>query len=243
MLAGQRWWIIGASEGLGRALAKALDAEGVSLVVSARSIGRLEDLAQQLRSASPVPMDVTCPQSVAQAVAEAGEIDAVLYCADAYEPLRAQDWRPDAAETMCEVNFTGALRVLGRVVPRFVQKGRGRIVLIGSLAGFAGLPGAIGYGASKAALMHLGENLHADLLNSGVTVQVINPGFIETRLTRKNDFRMPMIQPPGQAAAACLKAVKSGRFRTSFPAPFSWLFLLGRILPHGLFARLMGAGR
>lgn len=239
MFEGQTWWIVGASEGLGRALAKEMDGAGARLILSARNAGRLQHLCDGLSNARALPMDVTDPDDVIRAIADLGPVDGVVYCAGAYDPLSAQDWQPEAVETMCAVNFTGALRVLGQIVPQFCHRDSGHIVLIGSLAGFTGLPGAIGYGASKAALMHLGENLQADLRGSGVRVQVINPGFIRTRLTQKNEFKMPQILEPKDAARRCLRAMQGRRFSTSFPAPFSWVFTLGRLLPRRLFLKLM----
>ncbi|MEO3476962.1 SDR family NAD(P)-dependent oxidoreductase [Phaeobacter sp. CAU 1743] len=239
MFEGQTWWIVGASEGLGRALAEALDGARARLILSARNAGRLQHLCDGLSNARALPMDVTDPDDVIRAAADLGPVDGVVYCAGAYDPLSAQDWQPEAVETMCAVNFTGALRVLGQIIPQFCRRDSGHIVLIGSLAGFTGLPGAIGYGASKAALMHLGENLQADLRGSGVRVQVINPGFIRTRLTQKNEFKMPQILEPEDAARRCLRAMQGRRFSTSFPAPFSWVFTLGRLLPRRLFLKLM----
>lgn len=237
-LEGKTYWIVGASEGLGRALAQALSEAGARLILSARNGDRLAELAAILRHATPLEMDVSDPESVAKAAEVAGDIDGLIYCAGQYTPLKAQDWDAAAVEAMCDVNFVGAVRVLGHVVPRFATEGRGHIVLIGSLAGFRGLPGAIGYGASKAALMHLGENISADLRGTGVRVQIVNPGFIKTRLTDKNEFRMPFIQTPEQAAAHVLAAMRRRRFSTSFPVPFSWLFSVGRFLPRSLFYRI-----
>ena len=239
MFQGRRWWIVGASEGLGYALAEALDEAGARLILSARNAARLDVLASRLRDATSLPLDVTDADSLSQAMATLGPLDGVIYCAGAYDPLAARDWQPEAVETMCQVNFMGAMRVLGQIVPQFCQRDSGHIVLIGSLAGHTGLPGAIGYGASKAALMHLGENLQADLRGTGVRVQVINPGFIRTRLTDKNKFRMPQIMEPEEAARRCLQAMRNGRFSTSFPAPFSWVFTFGRVLPRRLFLKLM----
>ncbi len=236
--AGKTYWIIGASEGLGRALAHAMDQSGARLILSARNDERITDLARDLNHARPLTMDVTDPEAVAAAVKAAGPIDGVVYCAGQYTPINVQTWDADAVDAMCDVNFLGALRVMAHIAPAFAERDRGHIVLIGSLAGFRGLPGAIGYGASKAALMHLGENMYADLRGSGVTVQVINPGFIETRLTAKNDFKMPFIQTPQKATAQVMAAMRSRRFSTSFPAPFSWLFVLGRFLPRGVFYRI-----
>lgn len=237
-LAGRRYWLIGASEGLGRALAEALDAEGASLVLSARNEKRLADIASGLRDAKAVPIDVTDPKSVSNASEAVGDIDGVIYSAGAYEPMKATEWNTDAATLMAEVNFIGGLHVLGQIVPRFVKKNEGHIVLIGSLSGFRGLPGAIGYGASKAALMHIAENLRIDLRETSVEVQMMNPGFIRTRLSVKNDFGMPQIMEPEDAAARVVKAMKGRRFSTSFPAPFAWLFTLGQHLPIGLFHRI-----
>lgn len=239
MIAGRTFWIIGASEGLGRALAHELDQAGARLVLSARSAGRLDSLAEEIGgTVRAVPMDVSDPASVRDAVAAAGEVDGMIYCAGFYEPLSVAEWKPEAVEAMCEVNFMGAVRVLGHVAPAMAARGRGHLVLIGSLAGFTGLPGAIGYGASKAAVMHLAENMQADLRGTGVRVQQINPGFIRTRLTDKNSFAMPFLMEPDEAARRVVHAMKSGRFATSFPRVFSWLFRAGRFLPRSLFLRL-----
>ncbi len=235
------WWIIGASEGLGRALAEALDAAGANLILSARSAERLAAISGRLRDARAVAMDVTDDASVRRAAEQAGDIDGLIYCVGLYDPMPATNWHPGAPEAMTEANFTGALRVLGRVLPGMLARDAGRIVLIGSLAGHRGLPGAIGYGASKAALMHLGENLAVDLRGTGVRVQLANPGFIRTRLTEKNNFPMPQIMEPEDAAGHVIRAIRSGRFSTSFPAPFSWLFTVGRHLPIGWFHRLFGS--
>lgn len=237
-ISGRRYWLVGASEGLGRALAEALDAEGASLILSARTAERLESLAGELRDARALPLDVTDPESVSNAAQKLEKIDGVIYNAGAYDPVNATDWRPDAVRQMAQVNFLGALNVLGEVLPGMVARGHGHIVLVGSLSGFRGLPGAIGYGASKAGLMHLAENLALDLRGSGITVQRVNPGFIATRLTAKNDFRMPQIMEAEEAAEHVLRAMRSGRFSTSFPAPFSWVFTLGQHLPLSLFQRI-----
>ncbi|MGB8622603.1 MAG: SDR family NAD(P)-dependent oxidoreductase [Paracoccaceae bacterium] len=240
MFEGKRYWIVGASEGLGHALAQALDAKGAALVLSARNADRLTALAEGLHDAAPLPLDVTDRASIEQAAAQAGEVDGVIYCAGFYEPANAADWARDAVEAMCEVNFMGAVRLLGRVVPGFAARGAGHVVLIGSLAGYRGLPDSVGYGASKAGLMNLGESLYADLRRKGVKVQVISPGFIKTRLTEKNAFAMPQIMSPEEAAAHVVKAMESGRMSTAFPRPFAWLFTWGRFLPARLFSRILG---
>lgn len=236
--AGKTWWIVGASEGLGAALASAMDARGARLILSARSGDKLEALAKDLRHATVLPMDVTDANSVETATAQAQHADAMLYCVGTYEPMHAADWNADAVEHMIDTNFTGAARVLAGIVPHYVARGSGQIMLIGSLSGYRGLPAAVGYSASKAALMHLAENLLIDLKGTGVTIQMANPGFIKTRLTAKNDFDMPQIMTPEVAADHVIAAVDSGRFETAFPRPFAWVFKWGRFLPRGLFNKL-----
>ena len=232
------WWIIGASEGLGRALAEEMDARGARLILSARGANRLSDLAATLGEARAIPMDVTNADSVQEASERAGAVDGLVYCVGQYEPMHAQDWNAHDVALMTQANFTGALCVLGHSLPRMLERDTGHIVLIGSLAGYSGLPGAIGYGASKAALMHLAENLQADLRGTGLAVKQVNPGFIRTRLTAKNQFDMPFILSPEQAADRTIRAIESRRFATAFPTVFSWLFRMGRFLPRGLFLRL-----
>ena len=236
-IAGKTYWLVGASEGLGRALAKQLDREGVRLILSARSAERLESLAAELTGARVVAFDVTDRDAVRDAAGSVGTVDGLIYNAGAYTPMRATEWDADAALTMCEVNFLGAMRVLGEVVPGMVDKGHGDITLIGSLAGYRGLPAAIGYGASKAALVSLAETMRHDLKGSGVVVRIVNPGFIKTRLTEKNDFFMPMIMTPEAAAGRVLRAMRSRRFRTDFPAPFSWFIRMLDYLPDILVYR------
>ena len=237
--AGKRYWLIGASEGLGRALAEQMSRAGVELVLSARSRERLDDLAAGLPGRSlVVPVDVRDGAAVREAAQAAGAVDGVVYLAGAYWPQAAQDWNGDQVEAMCDINFTGAARVLGAVVPAMVTRGAGHLVLIGSLAGFRGLPGAIGYGASKAALMHLAQSMQADLRGTGVEVQLVNPGFIRSRLTDKNDFTMPFIMEPARAAAEAFDHMGTAHFAKSFPMLFSWLFRLGRFLPDALWFRL-----
>lgn len=242
-LAGKTYWLIGASEGLGRELAQHLDRLGVKLVISARSDERLKSLADELaQDPQIVTMDVTSADSVQMAVDSVTDMDGVVYLAGAYEPMTTQDWRPEKAEQVADVNFMGAMRVFGRVTPAMVARGSGHLVLIGSLAGYRGLPGAIGYGASKAALMHLAENMQSDLWHTGIRVQLLNPGFIKTRLTDKNTFRMPFLMDPEEAARTVCNLMQKPGFKYDFPNVFSLFFRIGRLLPQSLYQRLF-AGR
>lgn len=244
MKQGQTYWLIGASAGLGRALASQMADAGISLVLSARNKARLDAMAQELPGNHRVlPLDLRSSDSVKQAARDLPVLDGVIYMAGDYDPMRAENFDPDRAEMVADVNFMGAIRALGAVVPEFARRDRGHVVIIGSLAGFRGLPGAIGYGASKAGVMHLAENLRADLWRTGVKVQLVNPGFIRTRLTDKNDFKMPQIMEPETAARHVMAAMRSNRFSTSFPNPFAMVFRVSRWLPQGLYQRLFASGK
>lgn len=238
-LVGKRYWLVGASEGLGAALARRMSAAGVHVVISARSAARLETVVSDLPGpCSYQPVDVTDAASVRTAADKIGRLDGVVYLAAAYWPMPATAWQADYATTMADVNFTGALRVLGAVVPEMVACDSGHIVITGSLGGFRGLPGAIGYAASKAGVMALAESMQYDLRKTGVDVQLVNAGYIRTRLSDKNTIPMPFIMEPDQAAERMLEHMRSARFSLSFPAAFSWLFRVSRIMPDWLYFRL-----
>lgn len=236
---GKRYWLVGASEGLGLALAQKLSAAGAELILSARNAETLQQAAASLPGpATIVPVDVSSSESVRAAAAQVPELDGMVFLAGVYWPMRAQDWNATQAEAMADINFTGAVRVVGAALPQMVAKDKGHIVITGSLSGFRGLPGAIGYAAAKAGTMVLAESLYADLRKTGVTVQLANPGFIRTRLTAKNDFTMPFIMEPEAAAEIMFRHMQSGRFKISFPTVFSWLFRGGNFLPDALYYRL-----
>jgi NADP-dependent 3-hydroxy acid dehydrogenase YdfG len=235
----KRYWIVGASEGLGRALAMKLSKTGCEVIVSARSADRLEALVAELPGrARAVACDVSDPESVRNAAAEVGEIDGMIYLAGLYWPMKATEWDADKVATMVDVNLTGAARVIGEVLPGMLARKRGHIVLTGSLSGFRGLPGAIGYGATKAGIMSLGETMRIDLRGTGVDVQNANPGFIRTRLTDKNEFRMPFLMEPEDAAEHMMALMRSDRFSSSFPWLFGAWFRFSQFLPDWLYYRI-----
>ena len=235
----RRYWLVGASEGLGLALAQKLSAAGAELILSARNPDTLAKAVASLPGkATALPLDVGDSDSVAAAALQLGALDGMVFLAGVYWPMRAQDWDAKAAEAMADVNFTGCIRAVGAALPGMVARGTGHIVITGSLSGFRGLPGAIGYAASKAGTMVLAESLYADLRKTGIAVQLANPGFIRTRLTAKNDFAMPFIMEPEAAADIMFRHMQSGRFKISFPTVFSWLFRGGNFLPDWLYYRM-----
>ncbi|TVP72440.1 MAG: SDR family NAD(P)-dependent oxidoreductase [Rhodobacteraceae bacterium] len=240
-LSGKTYWLVGASEGLGRALAMKLSKAGVLLVLSARSAESLQALADSLPGpARVVTCDVTDRASVVAAAEQAGAVDGLVFLAGAYWPFPATEWNAEQTEAMFDVNLTGAARVLGQVVPAMVARKAGHIVITGSLSGYRGLPGSIGYSSSKAGLMHLAESMHADLRGSGVDVQLANPGFIRTRLTDKNDFKMPFLMEPDAAAEEMMQLMRGPKFQRAFPRLFSLVFRGANFLPDWAYFRIFG---
>ena len=236
---GKKYWLVGASEGLGRALALRMSQAGAELILSARNSQRLVELSADLPGPSQVlAMDIADTDSVARAGGELRDIDGVVFLAGVYWPMPATDWNGADALAMANINFTGAFRVLDQVMEQFLSVDKGHIVITGSLSGFRGLPRSIGYSASKAGVMALAESLYADLRTTGIRVQIANPGFIKTRLTEKNSFNMPFIMSADEAADHMMRHMRSTRFKYSFPTLFSWLFRSSQFLPDWLYYRI-----
>lgn len=238
---GQVAWIIGASSGIGRATAEALHARGARVIVSARQAAALEAFVAAHPGAIAIPLDVTAPhaltQALAQVLAVAGRLDLAMYCAGMYEPMRAQRFRADTLQRHLDVNLMGAARLLEPLLPVLLRQGHGHVALVGSVAGYRGLPQALAYGPGKAALHHLAETLYLDLAPAGLGVSVINPGFVDTPLTVRNAFAMPALQTPREAAGHILHGWADGRFEIHFPRRFTWWLKLLRLLPHGWYVR------
>lgn len=236
-------WLIGASEGIGRALAIELaNDQSNSLILSARNNERLLELSSILNTNTTpllIEMDVENRQSVTRAWQDiqkkSARIDTIIYCAGYYKPMSAESMEIDEIEKMINVNLVGAMRVLSLVIPEFIKRKNGHIVLIGSIAGYRGLPNGLGYGSSKAGIIHLAENLKCDLADYNVKVQVINPGFVKTRLTDLNRFHMPSIITPTEAAVYISSAMKTNSFESRFPFIFANFLNLISKLPYWIY--------
>lgn len=231
-------WLVGASSGIGLALARHLHAAGAQVIVSARDTQALQAFVQAHPGAVALPLDVTDRDAVAQAgqaavdAARHGQLDLVLYCAGFYRSQRAQTFDLDVALRHVEVNVQGCLHVLGAVLPRLMAQRSGHFSVVASVAGYGGLPQSLAYGPTKAALLNLAETLYLDLSALGIGVSVINPGFVKTPLTADNDFPMPALQTPDQAARAILQGWARGRFEIHFPRRFTLWLKLMRHLPY-----------
>ena len=229
---GRRVWLVGASAGIGAALAWELALRGARLALSARGLPQLEAL--KISGALLLPCDSTEAASLAGArlsLIEAwGGIDLVIYLAGNYVPMRADSLDLATAEKVVEVNFNGALRLAAAVLPDL--RAGGGLALVASVAGYRGLPKALAYGPGKAALIHLAECLYLDLHGQGIGVWLVNPGFVATRLTAGNEFDMPALITPERAAAEIIDGLASGGFEIHFPKRFTRLMKVLTLLPY-----------
>ncbi|MEY4711229.1 MAG: hypothetical protein RIS88_679 [Pseudomonadota bacterium] len=236
--AGRRVWLLGASTGIGRALAQALHAQGARVFVSARGEAALLSFVADHPGAQARPVDATDPEAVARIAAEiaqGGGIDCAVYCAGHYRALRATAFDLQEMLQHERVNYTGALHLLAAVLPSMLARGSGHISLVSSVAGYRGLPNGLAYGPTKAALINLAETLYIDLRDRGIGVSLINPGFVETPLTAQNQFEMPALISPQQAADAILHGWRKGCFEIHFPKRFTLGVKLLGLLPFRLY--------
>lgn len=236
---GKRVWLVGASSGIGRAVGHALHERGAHVIVSARNRAALEAFVAQHPGSQALALDVTNAEAVAAAAhsLQAKEaLDIVCYCAGHYQAMRADHIDRDELLRHQQVNFNGALHVVSAVVPSMLRSAAQghtpHLSLVASVAGWRGLPQSLAYGPTKAALINLAETLFLDLRPQGVAVSVVNPGFVDTPLTAQNNFAMPALITPEQAAEAMLKGWERGVFAMHFPRRFTtWLQLL-QLLPY-----------
>jgi len=232
---GQRVWLVGASSGIGLACAQALHAAGAQVCVSARQVNLLQDFVNTHPGAVALPLDVTDALALSQAAATLwadGGLDMVVYCAGYYTAQTAAAYDLQSMQTHLSVNYSGALLMLDAVLPRLLAQGRGHISLVSSVAGFTGLPNSLAYGPTKAALTHLAEVLYLDLHQRGIGVSVVHPGFVATPLTAQNNFHMPALISPDEAAHAMLQGWREGEFDIHFPKRFTLFLKLLRLLPY-----------
>lgn len=236
---GKRVWVIGASTGIGRATAELLHALGASVAMSARSASKLQACAAGMERALAVPLDVTGHESVMRAaetiLAAWDRIDLVLVVAGGYNEMRADAFDLDAANALLDLNLRGAFNCIDVVLPQLLRQGSGGIGLVASVAGYGGLPKALVYGPTKAALINLTESLYLDLRPRGIAVYQINPGFVDTPLTAHNDFPMPALMTADDAALALVDGLERGQFHIHFPRRFTNALRLARLLPYRLY--------
>lgn len=237
-------WITGASTGIGRELALKLAARGVVVAASARSVTKLQELAAVRKGIIAFPLDVTARSEVATThkgiVETLGAIDLAILNAGVWHPMPASAYDAARVADSMNVNYIGIANALEPLIPAMIAAGRGHIALVASVAGYRGLPKAAAYAPSKAAVISLGEVLRLELVRHGITVSVVNPGFVETPMTSVNDFPMPYIMKADDAADRIIKGLERGKFEIAFPWQLVTILKLLRLLPNGLYLRIAG---
>ncbi len=242
---GRRVWVIGASSGIGEAFAEALLERGARVGLSARGAGALESLARKYPSEQSMvlPVDVTDASDIDEAYSRLRDawsgVDLVVLLAGTHLPVRAWELNAGTAEHLFTVNVFGVMRTLELVIPDLVARGDGGIAVVSSVAGYCGLPTSLVYGASKAALINFTETLYLDLRPKGVSVYLVNPGFVKTPLTDRNEFKMPALISTEEAAKQMLRGFGRGQFEIHFPKRFTRSMKLLRLLPYRLFFPLI----
>ena len=233
-------WITGASSGIGRQMALRLAQDGMHVVASARTAEALATLEQQGNGRIAAwPVDVVDRDQVARAVAGIerahGRIDLAILNAGTHRPMSADDFSTETLGSLIDVNLMGVANCLEALLPRMRARRSGHIAVVASLAGYRGLPTAAAYGASKAAVINLCEALKPDCDRAGIKLQLVDPGFIDTPLTRRNEFKMPFLMPVESACEAFICGLRSNRFEIVFPRGFAAIMKTMRILPYRLY--------
>ncbi|BBP43178.1 SDR family NAD(P)-dependent oxidoreductase [Thiosulfativibrio zosterae] len=242
-ISGRRIWLVGGSEGIGLAMTQQLLGANHQLVVSARAAEQHEALLT-LQQNYPTQLfllnlDVTqkddLPAKIDQAWSFLGGFDAWIYNAGAYIPMTIDEWNVDAFEQMNAINYLGAVYIMHGLLPKFKAQAAGELspqwLWNISLAGDFGLPYGGGYSAPKAALQNLAESLYPELKQAGIALKVVNHGFVQTRLTAKNDFAMLGLMTPEAAATKIIAALDSHKFEHRFPWNLAWVLGTIKRLP------------
>ena len=238
-------WITGGGSGIGRCLALGLSRQGYRVVITGRNRQRLEAVAAEADAGTILPKaaDVTRPEELARVVAqietECGGIDMAVLNAGDYTPMGLDEFDGELFRRMIEVNYLGVVNCLQVLLPSMLARQGGEILITASLSGYRGLPRAAPYGASKAALISMAESLHPELKKKHVGLRLINPGFVRSNLTDKNDFTMPFLISAEQAAQEILKRLPGSGFEIAFPTVFARILKLLRCLPYGLYFACM----
>lgn len=236
-------WITGAGKGIGRALALALAREGHRVAVSARTRDDLESLVLEAETAPgrvvAFPMDITeasaVPDIVTAIEADIGPLDLAILNAGTHQAMWLDALETDAIRRLMDVNFMGTVNCLVPLAHRFRKRGAGHIAVVASVAGYRGLPSAAAYSASKAGLIAFCEALKPELDAVGVKLTLINPGFVDTPLTRKNDFDMPFLISQDEAVGHILSGLRKTAFDVAFPLSMALVMRCLRLLPDRIF--------
>jgi short-subunit dehydrogenase len=241
--------ITGASSGIGAELARGLAAAGVPVGLVARRRDRLDALAAEISAAGGTAhvatADVAEPAQVRAAVAaladRLGPIDLLVANAGVGLASSALDFSAAPFERMVRVNLLGAAYAFEAVLPAMLERGRGHLVGVSSIAAYRGLPGSAGYSATKAALSSLLEGFRVELRRCGVAVTTVHPGFVRTEMTERAEDPQPFRMEVAPAARIILRGIAARRREVNFPLPLAGFMALARHWPNWFYDRVAGA--
>lgn len=234
-------WITGGGSGIGRSLALALSRDGWRVAISGRDPDKLahvcaDDPAGRLIAA---PLDVTDAEAVSRAVrdieAQHGAVELAVLNAGDYQPMALDQFDSGLFERLMAVNYMGVVHGMAALLPRMRARHSGQILINASLSGYCGLPLAAPYGATKAALINLAESLHNECRAAGIQLRLINPGFVRSPLTDRNDFEMPFLIKPEALAEHVVRALPKRHFEIAYPRAMHWSMRALRLLPYRLY--------
>lgn len=232
-------WIVGASTGIGRELALVMDGKINNVAVTARSEDKLNDLAEGSDNITAFPLDITDQAATKECVAAIesahGPIDLAVLGAGTWAMMDVEEFDVEAIKKGLDVNYLGVIYSLAELIPRMLERGRGHIAIIASVAGYRGLPNSVTYGPTKAALINLAETLNAELARKGITISIVNPGFVDTPMTQDNPFPMPALMDADDAARRLFDGLVDKDYEIIFPRRFVYGVKLLRILPNWLY--------
>jgi short-subunit dehydrogenase len=227
---GKNIWIIGATSGIGLALALQMSNLAKNVIISGRS-----NFKSEVKNISFIRCDIAktgdFENALDQIKSNFDQLDILIFAAGIYEPMGLKNFNLKKSQEILEINFSGFLNVIQNLEMLQTQLKLSSLIVFSSIASYFGMPNSLCYGASKAALNNITESLFYELKGK-VKVQLINPGFVKTRLTDKNNFKMPFMISDQKAAEIILKNIPKNKFEISFPAPFSWIMRFFKILPH-----------
>lgn len=236
-------WITGASSGIGKAVAERLEANGYAVAISARSADKLSEIAGRAQHMLAVPLDITDNAAVDAVVArietELGPIDLAVFCAATWQVMDVEDLNAAVIQRGMSVNFNGTIATLVPVAKRMMARRSGKLAIVASVAGYRGLPRSAAYAPTKAALISLAETLQPDLARHNVSVTIINPGFVDTPMTKGNDFPMPFLMTVDDAASTIVAGLARDRYEIAFPWQLVTILKTLRLMPNWLFLWLM----
>jgi len=237
--------VVGASSGIGLALADLLRKNNSNVFVAARRGSLLE---KKFIKKNVYQIDVTNPDEIEYLFSDIERkklyIDTVFWCPGIYTPMNFKNFNVEEANQILNTNFSCVFKPFSLMINYWIKnksnfaKKSIHWVWISSVAGYRGLPGAVAYGPSKAAMNNLAEASYIELRSLGINISLVCPGFVESRLTKKNNFKMPAIITPEEAAENILTGLKDGKFEIHFPKRFTVWLKFFNFLPYWLYFKL-----